>query len=83
MVRQIKDIDLIAVTGNLIDNAMEAASGCANGYVKIYMYTQNDGSFSVMKIVNNYKDEIRQTDGIFITSKEDKRRHGFGIQNVK
>lgn len=83
MVRQIKDIDLIAVTGNLIDNAMEAASGCANGYVKIYMYTQNDGSFSVMKIVNNYKDEIRQTDGIFITSKEDKRRHGFEIQNVK
>lgn len=83
MVRQIKDIDLIAVTGNLIDNAMEAASGCAGGYVKIYMYTQNDGSFLVMKIVNNYKDEIRQTDGIFITSKEDKRRHGFGIQNVK
>ncbi|MDE6185178.1 MAG: GHKL domain-containing protein, partial [Lachnospiraceae bacterium] len=82
-VEQMKDIDLIAITGNLIDNAMEASSECKDGYVKIYMYTQNEGRFSVMKIVNNYKEEIQRAGEIFLTSKEDKERHGIGIQNVK
>ena len=82
-VEQIRDIDLIAITGNLIDNAIEASSGCTDGYIKIYMYTQNEGRFSVMKIVNNYREEIQQIGGIFLTSKEDKERHGIGIQNVK
>lgn len=82
-VDQMKDIDLIAIAGNLIDNAIEASVSCTGGYVKIYMYTQNEGRFSVMKIVNNYREEIQQIDGVFLTSKEDKERHGIGIQNVK
>ena len=80
---QIRDIDLIAIVGNLIDNAMEAALDCKEGYVKIYMYVQNESRFSVMKIINNYREEIRQKDGIFLTSKADKEKHGIGIQNVK
>ncbi|MDE7444521.1 MAG: GHKL domain-containing protein [Lachnospiraceae bacterium] len=82
-VERIRDIDLIAIVGNLIDNAMEAALDCKEGYVKIYMYVQNESRFSVMKIINNYREEIRQKDGIFLTSKEDKQKHGIGIQNVK
>ncbi len=83
LIEQIRDIDLIAIVGNLIDNAMEAALDCKEGYVKIYMYVQNESRFSVMKIINNYREEVRQKDGIFLTSKEDKQKHGIGIQNVK
>lgn len=82
IIDQMQEIDQIAIAGNLIDNAMEAACKCEKGYVKIYMFTQNENHFSVIKIVNNYTGEIKQRDGALLTSKSDGSKHGYGVLNV-
>lgn len=82
MVERIENIDLIAIMGNLLDNALEAASKCAEGFIKVYMFSQNEQNFSIIKIVNNYVEEISKKNNVIITNKTDTISHGFGIQNV-
>ena len=79
---QLENIDLIVIMGNLLDNAIEAAYKCKSGYINLYLYTQNEASFSIIKIVNNYTDVVKEKNGNIITSKANTARHGFGIQNV-
>ena len=81
-INQIEDMDLIAIIGNLMDNAIEAAEKCQQGYVKVYLFNHNNSNISIMKIVNNYNSKIEIEEGRLLTSKEDKMKHGFGIQNV-
>ena len=78
----IKNIDLIVIMGNLLDNAIEAAEKCPNGFVRMYLFTQNIAHFSVVKIVNNYWGDIKTEEGTIVSSKKDKSKHGFGIKNV-
>ncbi|MBO5210032.1 MAG: GHKL domain-containing protein [Lachnospiraceae bacterium] len=82
-INQIEDMDLIAIIGNLMDNAIEAAQKCRQGYIKTYLFNHNSSNISVMKIVNNYEGKIEMEDGHLLTSKEDKMKHGFGVQNVQ
>ena len=81
-VDHIMNIDLIVIMGNLLDNAIEAASKCPQGYVKVFLFSQNSRYFSVIKIVNNYIGELNIQDDIILTGKDDKLKHGFGIKNV-
>ena len=75
--------DLIAIAGNLFDNAIEAAVACEEGFIKGYFYIQNEGNFSVIKIVNNYSGEIKTDGNEIVTGKVDKELHGYGLQNIK
>lgn len=81
-IEQIKEIDLIAIIGNLLDNAIEASAKCESGYVAVCMFMQNDNRYSVMKVENNYTGKIVLEDEKIITTKKDKKRHGIGIQSV-
>lgn len=81
-VDHIKNVDLIVIMGNLLDNAIEAASKCTQGYVKVFLFSQNSRYFSVIKIVNNYAGKLSIQDDNILTSKDDKLMHGFGIKNV-
>lgn len=82
MIDQIENMDLIVIMGNLLDNAIEAAQKCEQGYVNVYLFAQNNAYFSVLKIVNNFVGEVKTKDDRSLTCKEDKSKHGFGIQNV-
>lgn len=79
---QIADTDLIVIISNLLDNALEAAEKCSNGYIKVSLFTQNTNHFSVIKVVNNYVGHIDAREGRLWTGKTNKARHGYGIQNV-
>lgn len=79
---QLENIDLIVIMGNLLDNAIEAAYRCKRGYVNLYLYTQNNSSFSIIKIVNNYTGVVKEKNGNILTNKDNATRHGFGIQNA-
>lgn len=79
---QVENTDLIAIMGNLLDNAIEAAHECDKGYIHLYLYTQNEACFSIIKIVNNYAGSIEVHSGKLITKKDNKARHGFGTGNV-
>ena len=76
------EIDVIAVIGNLLDNALEAASKSGKGYIKVFLFAQNDNHFSVIKIINNHIGEIVQKDGVLLTGKKDTKRHGLGLRSV-
>lgn len=81
-IEQIDDMDLIVIMGNLLDNAIEAASKCEEGYIKMFLFSQNNSHFSVIKIMNNYSGRMLLKDGVLQTNKDDKERHGYGIRNV-
>lgn len=79
----VRDIDAIAILGNLIDNAIEAAEKTENGYVEIRMYTENGGRFLIWEVKNNFA-ELRKKNKVgFITSKKNKREHGIGLHTVE
>lgn len=81
-IEQVDDMDLIVIMGNLLDNAIEAASKCEEGYIKMFLFSQNNSHFSVIKIMNNYSGRMLLKDGVLQTNKDDKERHGYGIRNV-
>ncbi len=82
-IEYMKEIDLTAMLGNLLDNALEAAEKCDDGKVYVDLYMENKGSFAVFRVANNYKGEITKKGNRFITTKkEDTDMHGIGIRNV-
>lgn len=79
----ISPADLIAMIGNLWDNAIRAAAEAENEKViKGFFYMQNEGAFCVVKLMNTFKGVVQQSDGTFVTTKTDKGIHGIGIQSV-
>ena len=82
MVDYIENMDLIVIMGNLLDNAIEAAEKCELGYINVYLSAQNNNAFSTINIVNNYVESIEVKNDKIISSKQDKTKHGYGIQNV-
>lgn len=76
-------IDIMAVFGNLLDNAREAAEKCENGKVEVQLFMQNDGAFSIICIRNNYIGKIQQKEEGFVSTKKEGQNHGIGIKNVR
>lgn len=80
----VKDFDLIAIVGNLVDNAIEAASYCGNHkYININMFAAPDGNFIIMRIENNFVLKPKKLGEAFLTTKENQKNHGIGITNVR
>lgn len=77
----VEDIDLVAILGNLIDNAITAADRSHKKTVSFATAKRN--SYSIIVITNSC-DESPSTQGRqLITSKADSHRHGFGLKSVK
>lgn len=77
-----RGIDIMAMFGNLLDNASEAASQCG-GRVELQLFMQNDGAFSVICIKNDHTGKIKQKNGELISTKKEGGYHGIGLKNVK
>ena len=80
----ISEGDKISMFGNLLANALEAASRCREQErrieVKIYM---GNAYFIVFQVENTYQDKVRKEGGRYLTTKEDKEEHGLGIKIVE
>lgn len=79
---QIEPYDLVAILGNLLDNALEAAEQSLDKIVSIETDYRNN--FSVI-IVSNSCDKNPQFSNseVPITTKSNKRLHGFGLKSVR
>lgn len=77
----VSETDKIRIFGNLIDNALEAAGECKNGYVSVNLRTANE-SMSILQVRNSFRHQNRKKGMLYETTKADKRQHGFGLKNV-
>ena len=76
----VDDIDLVAILGNLMDNAMTAADQSAGK--RISLETTKRNGYSIV-IVTNSCDTAPVINGQqLVSSKTDKWFHGFGLKSV-
>lgn len=77
----IEAIDLVAILGNLLDNAIQSASNSAGKTISFESFLRN--SLYVI-VLNNSCDDVPKTDGQqLISTKHDAGLHGFGLKSVR
>lgn len=77
----IDSFDIVVVLGNVLDNAIDAASKAGDNK-KIQFCLIYDRRRVMLNVQNTYGGEIKVRQGIPITTKEDNLLHGIGLQNV-
>lgn len=76
-------MDLSALFGNALDNAIESVQRIAPGNERaIHVTVQQKKSFAVITVGNSCTEDIRFRNGLPQTSKQDKRYHGFGTRSI-
>lgn len=77
----VEDTDLVSILGNLMDNALTAAEKSHRKHMLLETTTRN--SYSVIIISNSCNARPEARESRLLTTKEDKRLHGFGLKSVK
>ena len=80
----INTVDLYAILGNALDNAMEAVEKFKHQekrQIDVLIYRQQN--FLVMNIMNPLKGELVYEEELPVTTKGDKSFHGFGLKSMK
>ena len=73
--------DLCVLLGNLMDNAIEAAVHSKEKTIQVRIARQQD--YVYIGIQNSIAESILSKNAALQTSKTDKKKHGFGIRNIK
>lgn len=79
--KHVADIDLVAILGNLMDNALTAAEQSEQSFVSLETTIRN--GYSVVVISNSCDVAPNTHGGHLVTAKEDKKLHGFGLKSVQ
>ena len=80
----IDTIDLYAILGNAMDNAIEAVEKFEEKekrQIDVMIYRQHN--FLVMNIMNPMSEQLIYEDGLPLTRKADKFSHGFGLRSIR
>lgn len=78
----VEDDDMVVIIGNLLDNAIEAVKKLKdNRHINIILKMKNNSIF--LNIENNHNNEINTKSEGIITTKDDKKMHGIGLNSVK
>lgn len=73
--------DLCVLLGNLMDNAIEAAVHSKEKMMQVRIARQQE--YVYIGIQNSVAESILSKNPALQTSKTDKKRHGFGVRNIK
>lgn len=77
----LSQVDLCALLGNTLDNAIEAAAQAEDKH--ILMRARADKGMLMLRVENAYNALIPTGDGAFATTKKDKRTHGLGLAGIR
>lgn len=70
--------------GNLIDNAIEAAVSCQSDKRVIEISSAVKNEMLMLTVLNPCADNTGKSEnGLFRTTKSDKKSHGIGLKNVR
>ena len=76
--------DLYCLFGNLIDNALEAVTKIKDVKKRIInLSAKRKGNIVVIEENNYFAGKLEFADGLPLTTKDDKRYHGFGTRSLK
>ena len=73
-------LNICVILSNLLDNAIEAVRKETRRYIKLYI--NKSGNMLNINVVNNIAQSVLQDNPQFVTTKLDKRLHGFGIKSI-
>lgn len=80
----ISDDKLTSLLTNLLDNAYEAASTTPNSFIELYIgYISNTNTVCLTLVNSTSMPPIINSANQFITRKNDKLKHGFGIKSIQ
>lgn len=80
----INTVDLYAILGNTIDNAIEAVEKFEEKekrQIDIMIYRQQN--FLIMNIINPIKGTLVYEEELPVTTKKDRKYHGYGLKSMK
>ena len=80
----IHTVDLYAILGNALDNAIEAVEKFRHEekrQIDVLIYQKQ--KFLVINIINPMKDTLIYEEELPVTTKKDKNYHGFGLRSMK
>ncbi|MCI6677428.1 MAG: GHKL domain-containing protein [Clostridiales bacterium] len=78
------DMDLCSIFSNLIQNAIEALEKVKTDKKYLFINLEQGKSYARFEIRNSIeKRPERDQDGNIITTKDDKKNHGFGLINIR
>ncbi len=73
--------DLVVIIANVLDNAIEACEEAkTKKIITVKLIIEND--FFIFSVINPVSKSVKIVNNRIATTKEDKSRHGLGIQNV-
>lgn len=75
------DKDISVLLGNLLDNAVEAAECASEKYVSVEIFPK--GTMLLIRLKNSFGRPPVEKAGKFISTKQDKRSHGWGLESVR
>lgn len=78
---QLEDIDLVAILGNLLDNAVTAAEKSAEKLISLSTARRN--SYSIIILKNSCDTPPKQSGSRLISTKSDTRFHGYGLKSAE
>lgn len=79
-----EDMEIAALFGNMLDNAIESSERIANPQLRmIRLYVGSEKRFLRINIENYCEERVAFRNGLPITSKRDKRFHGFGMKSMQ
>lgn len=80
----IDPVDLCTILTNLLDNAIEACEKQPKVFNKrLSMTIRRINQFIIIQVANSCMEEPRIIKGNLVTSKADRRHHGWGMKNIK
>ena len=79
----IRSVDLVAILGNLLDNALEAVEGTEGNLRFINLTIRRINEMLIIKLENGCKAAPVITEGELKTTKQDTDLHGWGLKSVR
>lgn len=78
-----QESETVSLFGNLLDNAIEACRKVESRARLIQVRIDQKPDMIYVKIVNSVEEEPVIKNGSIMTTKKDKRMHGYGLKNIR